>query len=81
VPDIEIVTLRVTGNRIRRRLDLLAMSQEECARRADISTRTLHRAMHGPRPPLLETCLRIALILGTTVEDLFVVQKSTRPAR
>ncbi len=47
-------------------------SQEEFARKVGISTMSCKRYEYGDRVPDVRTAIRIAKVLGTTVEKLFV---------
>ena len=46
-------------------------SQEEFARKVGISTMSCKRYEYGDRVPDVRTAIRIAKVLGTTVEKLF----------
>ncbi len=55
---------------LRRRAEMLGISNAEVARRADLSDRRYGNYVSGRREPDLATLVRIAGVLGTSVDDL-----------
>ena len=49
----------------------LGLTQEEIAKKADISTRSYQQYESGERIPKITTALLIARVLNSTVEELF----------
>jgi ribosome-binding protein aMBF1 (putative translation factor) len=79
-PAIEIVDVTVT-NRIQRVLHEMDMSQEECARRINLSLSQFHRIVAAGAVPKLDTAFALEAVLGTAVADLFDASIKTRPVR
>lgn len=76
---VEVTHLTITGNRLKRILKQQKLSQEECARRIDISARHLNRILHGS-VPALEIAFKLQIVLNTSIQDLFIISKKTRRA-
>ena len=76
---LEVTHLTITGSRLKQILKQQKLSQEECARRIDISARHLHRIVQGS-VPALEIAFKLQLVLNTSIQDLFIISKKTRRA-
>ena len=55
------------------------MTQEELARRVDVSRQTIVAIEGGKYPPSVGLALRIANVFGVPVEEAFLLDKSERP--
>ncbi|MEP0822543.1 MAG: helix-turn-helix transcriptional regulator [Ignavibacterium sp.] len=58
-------------NRIRELREARNMSQEELARKLDVSRQTVNAIENDKYDPMLPLALRIAKVFGLTVEDIF----------
>jgi transcriptional regulator, XRE family len=68
------VTKKVGGDlntRLKTTRQQLGLTQEEIAKKADISTRSYQQYESGERIPKITTALLIARVLNSTVEELF----------
>jgi putative transcriptional regulator len=63
--------LKYTPNTIDTRLKELGISQAELARRIGIEQPTVSKLVKGMYQPGVTTAVRVALALGTTVENLW----------
>lgn len=64
-PNLEII-----GQAIKTRRRALGLSAEKAARKAGISTSEWYKIENGWRRPNLESCLKIAAALETSIEEL-----------
>lgn len=58
-------------NRIRELRTSMSMSQEELARRLEVSRQTVNAIENDKYDPMLPLAFRIARVFGTTVEAIF----------
>lgn len=71
---MELREIKVT-TRIQQALDSQGLSQRELARRCDIDFSYMNRLVRGKITPTVPTALRIAGVLGVSVEDLFKLEE------
>ena len=77
--DVEVISCKVSGNKILRAMQAKKLIQEETARRTRILTlRQLGRIMKGMHCPSLERAVALAKVLNMPVEKLFTVKLKTR---
>jgi DNA-binding XRE family transcriptional regulator len=76
---VEVVSLDITGNRLRHILKRRDLTQEECARRINISNRHLTRLLRGDVPSL-KIAFKLRVVLDTPIDDMFIISKKTRRA-
>jgi len=76
--NVEVLSARISKNTIKRALDVLGLSQEEAARRVNVSYRHFNRVALGQAEPTLLVAAKMALVLGTTIDALFTVKMTTR---
>ena len=67
-PNLEIRALMVKHN----------INQEQMAKRLGLSISTFNRKLNGNAPWLLEECKQIAIILNSTLDDLFFADSVTK---
>ena len=65
-------------NRIRRLREAHNLSQEELARRLDVSRQTVNAVENDKYDPMLPLAFRIARVFGTTIEDIFQPDRTKR---
>jgi len=61
----------ILNTRLKTTRQQLGLTQEEIAKKADISTRSYQQYESGERIPKITTALLIARVLNSTVEELF----------
>jgi transcriptional regulator with XRE-family HTH domain len=81
MPDVEIVSCRVSGNKLLAAMRSADLSQEQTARRVgNLTARQLHRFIKGEHCPSLERAVALSVVLGVPLEKLFKIQVKTRAA-
>lgn len=60
------------NNKVKSLRRLKNMSQEELAKKADVSRQTIFAVENGLRIPTLRVAWQIAEALGSTVDDIFL---------
>lgn len=75
---IEVVSAKITNNRLKALLDEKGLSQEELSRRVGVSYRHINRLALGQSAPSLLVALRIATVLEQPLEHVFSWKIVTR---
>ena len=65
----------VNLHRLRILRDELGMTQQELAVASDLTVSTVNRIENGHQSPNLATALRLARVLGATIEDLLDIDE------
>lgn len=69
------------ASNLKRRAEQLGISNAEVARRVGLSDRRYGNYINGRREPDLSTLIRIAAILGTTVDELLATSEENGKVR
>lgn len=77
----EIVDAQIAGNRVKERLTRVGMSQEEAARRLNVSYRHFNRITLGQTEPTMLLAMKMERVLGCKMSTLFDVTIETRRTR
>lgn len=75
---LEVVTAKITKNRIKATLRERGMTQEEAARRVGVSYRQMNRLALGHSDPSLLLAAKIAVVLNEPLDTLFPIKITTR---
>ena len=77
-PALEVVTAKITKNRIKATLRERGITQEEAARRVGVSYRQMNRLALGHSDPSLLLAAKIAVVLNEPLDVLFPIKITTR---
>lgn len=75
---VEIKRCKIVNNGLAEAIRRKGLTQEETARRAQITTRQLTRFMKNEHCPSLERARALSVVLGEPVERLFHLDVKTR---
>lgn len=78
---IEIMQYSIKSNNLKKILDDVGISQEEAARRCDVSYRHFNRIVMGHSEPSLLLALKMEKVLNCTIDKMFTFTVKTRRAQ
>ena len=76
---VEILRCKIVNNGLAEAIRKMGLTQEETARRAQITTRQLTRFLKNEHCPSLERARALSVVLDEPVERLFRVDVKKRP--